>query len=490
MLGENTRTLNKPDVAIGQCMLAAMALAVSLNVMSAGMLDASQRTDGNGTIFQDRFELYRWLDWQIPWLLDGREGNGLSPRVVLEDEAGVAIWQHGPVDDYRVFSARSSDGGASWGEPVRLDSLEENARDPWIAMANGKAVAVWIQGPYSSDEYRIYAVYSQNAGESWSEAQRLDNVEGHARNPRVALTENGGFVVWEQGEPGADHERLFGRRFDADDASWGPVVRLDELEQRAMYPRVVAQGNRTVVAWSQGVNEWPDYQTDLYVRHSADGGETWSDPQQIDAHDAAARRPELAIGGERVLATWYQDPDNGNRYRIHAAVSSDGGANWSAPQPIEPDDGVSRSPYVALQADVAVITWRKRPDDDPSEWLTYVNHSVDGGMSWGDARQLSEGGEEAREAQVAMQGERAVVAWYQELASGDRRIHASHSWNGGRTWSAPQRFDGDGIGDGRTPHVAVSGDAVSVIWRQAGEEGFLANRVFHKRGEFIDLRED
>lgn len=471
-----------------RCALAAVLLVVSWNSLSAEAPDAGQRTDSNDGIFHDRFELYRWLDWHSPALIDGREGNGLAPRVVLEGEVAVAIWRHGPVDDYRVFIARSSDGGVSWGNPVRLDSLDEDARDPWIAMANGQVIAVWSQGPYLTDDYRIYTAYSQNAGESWSEPQRLDDIEANTRNPRVALGDNGGFVVWEQGASGA--QRLYGRRFNSSDASWGPVLRLDVLDQHAMSARVVAQGNRIAVAWSQGVNEWPDYQTDLYVRHSADGGQNWSDPQQIDAHDAAAKWPELAIDGDRVLATWYQDPENGNRYRVHAAVSSDGGTNWSAPQPIEPDDGVSRSPFVALQADAAVITWRKRPDDGPGEWLTYVNHSVDGGISWADARQLSEGEKEAREAQIAMQGERAVVAWYQELASGVRRIHSSYSWNGGRSWSTPHRFDGDGVGNAREPHVAVSGNDVSVVWRQAGVGGFLTNRVFHKRGSFINLRED
>ncbi len=108
--------------------LAAVLLVVSWSSLSAEAPDASQRTDSHGGIFHDRFELYRWIDWHSPALIDGREGNGLAPRVVLEGRVAVAIWRHGPVDDYRVFIASSSDGGVSWGNPGRFLLLQHATR--------------------------------------------------------------------------------------------------------------------------------------------------------------------------------------------------------------------------------------------------------------------------------------------------------------------------------------------------------------------------
>lgn len=67
----------------------------------------------------------------------------------------------------------------------------------------------------------------------------------------------------------------------------------------------------------------------VYHTRSKDGDATWSDPKQLG--DATASHPDIAASSDgKIAIVWDGHADNAQSPSILAAVSNDGGLNWSA----------------------------------------------------------------------------------------------------------------------------------------------------------------
>jgi hypothetical protein len=115
-------------------------------------------------------------DISIAQLLDARQGAWSPPRTVHDDgwkiEAcpvnGAAIaargrqvavaWMTAKDDRGRAFAAFSSDRGATFGGPVRLDDNASQGRVGIALAADGSAVASWLEFANEQTELRIRSV--------------------------------------------------------------------------------------------------------------------------------------------------------------------------------------------------------------------------------------------------------------------------------------------------------------------------------------------
>ena len=75
-----------------------------------------------------------------------------------------------------------------------------------------------------------------------------------------------------------------------------------------------------------------------------------------------ARNADLAAAGDRLFAAWDQDR------RIHAAVSTDGGATWSDPEPLSEPGRHATHPLVVAAGDGALVLWTEAPEDGAAGW--------------------------------------------------------------------------------------------------------------------------
>jgi hypothetical protein len=121
--------------------------------------DVAVTAEGLVAVYRDRSEgevrdIYasRWLEagWSegIPvhedgWVIEGCPVNG--PAVAaLGDQVAVA-WFTAPDDAPRVMVAFSQDGGATFGEPVRIDGGNPAGRVDALMRADGSVLVTWLE---------------------------------------------------------------------------------------------------------------------------------------------------------------------------------------------------------------------------------------------------------------------------------------------------------------------------------------------------------
>jgi hypothetical protein len=127
-------------------------------------------------------------------------GMRRGPRVVAGD--GVVVVSAIGHQDGNLLAWRSSDGGNTWSDPIRVNDSPAHAREGLHGMAigpTGEITCVWLD--HRHETMQVYASHSTDGGKSWSGNQRVyasptGNV-CECCHPSVTYAANGDlYVMW------------------------------------------------------------------------------------------------------------------------------------------------------------------------------------------------------------------------------------------------------------------------------------------------------
>jgi hypothetical protein len=197
---------------------------------------------------------------------------------------------------------KSTDRGQSWEGPVLLDNLPTSLSTPeavngtpaestspsQLFVDTGPSGAVYVSGCTSEGPY---LAKSSDGAESFDDWQKAVHAEDEGMN---ASYRSGQICMVASDETGGPHH-----------------------------------GNVYVVYAAT-----PEGHRDVFFTRSTDGGETWSDPIQLDRDDATNDQflPTIGVNPNGVVdVAWYDrrhDPDN-TELDVYHRYSRDGGETWS-----------------------------------------------------------------------------------------------------------------------------------------------------------------
>jgi hypothetical protein len=300
-----------------------------------------------------------------------------------------------------------------------------------MAAIDNDVYVVWQEMDWSDRSRAIYLASSSDGGASFSAPVRVDNhpspSTGIAREPSVAAGPSGRvYVAFADNRfgPGA----IFVNASDDSGATWLPAdVRVDPhvVEAESQSPVITADGAGTVVvAWEDEHPDGVDTKWKVFAAVSTDHGDTFDPEERLDddplPHDSRDAAIAIDPTGSYIYVTW-RDMRNGlaDIYLQRLEVS---GITWDfSSTRIDTDtDGVGNStlPRVAAGDDGRVwIVWE---DDRSGQRDIYLNFSLD----WGDSYQPLDvrldsdlpGDADSHDPRVAVTADRAVVVWVDHRA--------------------------------------------------------------------------
>jgi hypothetical protein len=347
---------------------------------------------------------------------------------VKTDGAGqwVAVWHSrdslggtiGADDD--ILVARSTDNGATWTGPAPLNTnAGTDSRPDSVQQVTTDRLGNWVVVWQSSDslggtigtDTDILVAHSTDHGEAWTPPIPLntnaENDSGYDAWPHVATDGAAHWVaVWQSSYLiGPDWDILVTRSTDHG-ATWTAPAALNTNAASDSggdwQPHVTTDGaGHWVAVWysydSLGGTIGTD--TDILVARSTDHGETWTDPAPLNSNAAS---DEWYDGAPRVttdaaghwVAVWESYDSLGGTIGtdgdILMARSTDNGATWTAPAPLNSnaaiDSGDDSRPQVTTDAAnhwVAVWESDESLDGKLSEDSDIlVARSTDNGTTW------------------------------------------------------------------------------------------------------------
>ena len=265
---------------------------------------------------------------------------------------------HGPA---RISGLLSKDAGRTWTGKYTLvendggcNVMEVN----FLRLKDGR-IAVFYCQKNSEEKYcRVMMRVSANEGKTFANPKQLspDSKYTGLTNGRCIRLKTGRILLeaWENGDS-------YCCLSDDEGGTWHDSKRVKPAKGDCWEPAAIELKDGRVLMLLR---------TGLGGQHktvSADGGETWSEPEPTPLEGTAAPVSLSRIPSSgNILAVWNHNPGAGKRNPLTAAVSKDEGATWVNFRNIQdgPDDAWA---YPA-------VTWV-----DNRALLTYFNYS--GGLS-------------------------------------------------------------------------------------------------------------
>jgi hypothetical protein len=215
----------------------------------------------------------------------------------------------------------------------------------------------------------------------------------------------------------------------------------------------------------------------IRVARSDDGGRTWTQSSPAIESSGKGFTPKVAWGqGRSLVVVWADERRADKAWDVYSRRSPDGGSTW------EPEQRLSRFPHQTL-ADLAASPELMSDGRERfwSVWIGllngfsnfYLSRSIDGGRSWTDPMSLTSPGGSVFGARFVRSGERLLLLW-QDNRTGQDRIYAVSSDDGGVTWSPPTRVDHippDSTTSASSPAVVLDRDAKAFAVWQDGRNG-------------------
>lgn len=392
-------------------------------------------------------------DGGVSWSGNTRVDDGpgtamqLDPRLLATTDGKLwAIWQDQRAS-YHVRVVASSDNGATWGTSVQVDDSAADVlvAQPLLTGYDGTRLrALWLD--FRNANYDVRTARSTDGGATWggSAPVNLDDT-GSARQSYVRLAaDNQGntLAIW-QDYGGHTGSRLYAA-FRPITGTWGSNVRIDAASDSQYGPDLLTDGIGT---WYAAWYDYRDGNTNIFSSHSTDNGATWSAAVRVnDVVGSSLRRsPHLAIdGGGTLYAVWNDNRSGNGLYGLYVATSNDHGQTWSTNLPVPPASEHSQWQW-GFTADLAAgepghlyLVWGQ----NSTIWFSESN---DAGATWSAAYQVNDVSTDSRCCpSIAVAPDGSVhVAWDDSRnGNGSDNIYYSRRDPAG-VWGANVRVDDD-----------------------------------------------
>ncbi|MFN2126437.1 MAG: exo-alpha-sialidase [Anaerolineales bacterium] len=278
---------------------------------------------------------------------------------------------------YSSAYARDADRASAWSKPIIIgEKTGQVSRAALAGDGNNNLVVVYsaqIEGP------GLYSIYSSDSGNSWSDPEIVQVEYRQGFTPLfISMIDDGQgntHAVWSVYNSDIIRaEEVYYARMNNHDKSWSDPVLLakrDDQDYEADYPSIVSYNNELIVMYMDGSppTRW--------MRRSADGGQTWTDPvrpfQLIGENGAIA----FVIDSNNVLHALMGNRTPENIHGMWHSVWQ--GDRWG---PIEAIVSGPQTPYfdptepraIISQGNVLLAVWSKDTTEGPRNgaWFSYT----------------------------------------------------------------------------------------------------------------------
>jgi hypothetical protein len=166
-----------------------------------------------------------------------------------------------------IYYKRSTDDGVSWGPDTRLTFQSALSVAPTVSVVGSIVNCAWHD--FRDGNAEIYYKRSTNGGVTWGNDMRLTNNPAPSTRPCISGSGSYVHVVWWEARDG--NWEIYYKRSTDGGTNWGADVRLTINPAFSEYPSVSASGMFVHVAWCDD----RDGNMEIYYKRSTNGGTTW-----------------------------------------------------------------------------------------------------------------------------------------------------------------------------------------------------------------------
>lgn len=303
-------------------------------------------------------------------------GSGEPHLSVGAEGRAVLTWiePDGAASALRL-AIRDTDGWSAPRTVRHTDQLFVNWADfpSSVEMPDGTIAVHWLEkvaeGPYA---YHVLLAFSSDGGATWTEPLRAHDDASPTEHGFVSMVpwRDGAALIWLDGrdmvvDPGSGVRGAMSVRFRTlePDGHLGPEVLLDDRTCECCQTALARVGDGLVAAYR---DRSESEVRDISVVRGA--GEQWTDPAPLSTDGwtipgCPVNGPQLSANEQALASAWYTGV--GGAPRVHVAFSDDGGATFGPRIRIDEGLPLGRVDIERLDDGSAVAVWLEASDDAP-----------------------------------------------------------------------------------------------------------------------------
>lgn len=289
------------------------------------------------------------------------------------------VWSDFRNGNYDIFYKRSTNNGANWSNETRINDSSFLAERPAVAVSGSYVHVAWMDERHGQRD-EIYYKRSTDGGLSWGNDVRLTNDTNWSTFPSISCLDSSINVVWTDLRDG--NAEIYYKRSTNNGSSWSSDVRLTNAPNVSQFPSVGQSGSNIHVIWDDQRNLSSVYH--IYYKRSTDGGSTWSNDLQISNQSLDYGAATISVSGSYIHIAWVVQVQP-LLFDIFYKNSSDNGLSWGTDTRLTYTDSAGRPSLVSSGAAVhLVLPVRAGNSSD-----IFYKRSTNNGTTWDTLSRLT-----------------------------------------------------------------------------------------------------
>ncbi len=329
-----------------------------------------------------------------------------------------------------------------------------------VAAWNNNVYMLWQDSiPSDYTNYDIFIKSSNDNGTTFGSSVNLSNNSGFSEHPQIAAYDNNVYAIWADDTSG-NREVLFTRSVD-NGTSFDKIKNLSNNTSDSFNQEIAVFGDTVYVVWLDQSDE--DDETNILLKASGDGGETFGRTVNISSNANQETFPKVAAFEGSVYIAWnmaddqLDERDNEGLFFVR---SLDGGNNFDNIIKLNHENDFGELQIAAFDETVYVASGGLPSVDVNGVLFTKSN---DGGRSFSEPVTIDENGRfvNSLNVEVSAYDEQFSYVAAQVTVSGNEEILLLEM-TGNNSTKVLNLSNNPKISE--CPSIAIEGDNIYVVW--------------------------
>jgi len=374
------------------------------------------------------------------------------------------VWQDDTTGNDEIFFSGSRDDGETFSTPLNISRNTGDSKEPQLRCDGNNVYVVWEGDTTTSADNDIFFSFSHDGGQTFS-TKNISNDTANSEETQISSQGNNVYVVWQNGTQNI----LFVRSTDGGQTLSEPD-NVSNNTGGVEDPQISSEGNNVYVIWREFLS-FPNL-FDIFISRSTDGGQTFSEADNIGNNTDNAFNPQISSQGNNAYVVWQNDITTSDTPDIFFSFSQNGGQTFSDPFNISNSIGDSENPQISSEVNNTYVVWQEDTDPPFGNRDIFFARSTDGGQTF-NTKNLSNNTADSVTPQISSQGNNVYVVWQE-----DGEIFFSFSHDGGQTFSTPPDNISNNTGNSLGPQISSKGNNTYVVWEDDTDNDFFNFDIF------------
>lgn len=207
--------------------------------------------------------------------IDKQADEGCYPQSLTSGQFSYIVWSEGDEDGRYILFKRSTDGGKTHGDILRLSpGIPSAVFNPKVSSAGNNVYVVW-QGDSQSGNQDILMRKSTDNGKTFSKEINVSNDPAGSGNPEIKVNSSSVFVVWDGTTPGSNE--IFYRKSINNGSNFDGIKNLSNDGGISYEPKVVLNKKNLEVYW----RDYKNGHEEILMKKSLNAGKTFDILQKV-----------------------------------------------------------------------------------------------------------------------------------------------------------------------------------------------------------------